>query len=153
MSVKLRTPMPALSGATEWIHGEPSSPESFKGHVTLVHFWAISCGICKPHLPTINEWRKQYESKGVRFLSVHMPRQEADTNVDEVKKAVEQYGIEHTTAVDNMHGITDAFGNEYVPAYYVFDGDGLLRLYMSGEKVLPNVQASIDRLLAAEAEG
>lgn len=150
MALKLRTPMPDLSGATEWIGSEPLSPASFAGKVTLVHFWAVSCGICKPHLPIVNEWRKKYEGK-VAFLSVHMPRQEADTDVEKVKQAIAEYRIEHPTAVDNMHGITDAFQNEYVPAYYVFDGAGLLRLYMSGEKVLPSVQQAIERLLGEQA--
>ena len=150
MALKLRTPMPELSGATEWLRGEALSPEALKGHVTLVHFWAISCNVCKPHLPTINEWKKKYEGQGVRFVSVHMPRREEDTDVEAVKKAIEAYGIEHPTAVDNMHGVTDAFQNEYVPAYYVFDEQGQLRLYMSGEKVLPNVQQTIERLVAAQ---
>ena len=152
MALKLRTPMPELTGATEWLHGDPITPASLKGHVTVVHFWAVSCGVCKPHLPTLNEWRRQYEPQGVRFVSIHMPRQEADTNVDDVKKAVAEYGIEQPTAVDNMHGVTDAFQNEFVPAYYVFDEQGQLRLYMSGEKVLPNVQQTIERLLAAKAQ-
>ncbi|AKU91407.1 TlpA family protein disulfide reductase [Vulgatibacter incomptus] len=150
MAMKLRSPMPDLSGATDWIHGGPIDPAQLKGHVTLVHFWAVSCGICKPHLPTLNEWKQAYEDKGVRFVSIHMPRQEADTNVADVRAAVDQYAIAHTTAVDNTHAITDAFENEYVPAYYVFDKEGQLRLYMSGEKVLPMVQQTLDRLLAAE---
>lgn len=147
MALKLRSPIPDLSGATDWISGDPIDPASLKGHVTLVHFWAVSCGICKPHLPTISEWRQKYEAQGVRFVSIHMPRQEADTNVADVRSAVGQYGIEHTTAVDNTHAITDAFENEFVPAYYVFDGEGQLRLYMSGEKVLPTVQQTIERLV------
>lgn len=151
MALKLRTPMPDLSGATQWLHGGPVRPEDLRGHVTLVHFWAVSCGVCKPHLPTLVEWRERYEPQGVRFVSVHMPRQEADTDVEGVKAAVDRYGIEQPTAVDNVHGITDAFGNEYVPAYYVFDRQGQLRLYMSGEKVLPQVQQTIERLLAEGA--
>jgi thiol-disulfide isomerase/thioredoxin len=157
MALKLRTPMPDLSGATEWISGGPVRPEDLQGHVTLVHFWAVSCNICKPHLPTIVEWKKKYEPLGVRFVSIHMPRQEEDTDVDQVRKLVSQFGLEQPTAVDNMHGVTDAFGNEYVPAYYVFDRQGQLRLYMSGEKVLPQVEHTIERLVAeaasAEAEG
>lgn len=152
MALKLRTPMPDLAGATDWLQGGPVTAADLQGHVTLVHFWAVSCGICKPHLPTINEWRGPYEEKGVRFLSVHMPRQESDTNLDDVKKAIAEYQIQHTTAVDNMHGITDAFQNEFVPAYFVFDEKGELRLYMSGEKVLPTVQQTLDRLLKAQAE-
>lgn len=151
MALRLRTPMPDLSGATEWIGGEPISPKDLEGHVTLVHFWAVSCGVCKPHLPQIAEWKEAYEKRGARFVSIHMPRREEDTDVEAVKEVVAATGLEHPTAVDNTHAITDAFQNEFVPAYYVFDEKGELRLYMSGEKVLPNVQATMDRLLEAQA--
>lgn len=147
MALRLRTPMPDLSGATEWIGGDPITSKELEGKVTLVHFWAVSCGVCKPHLPEIVDWQERYTPRGVNFVSVHMPRQESDTNVDEVRRLVEEYGLKHTTAVDNTHAITDAFQNEYVPAYYVFDQKGELRLYMSGEKVLPGVRQAIDRLL------
>lgn len=149
MALKLRSPMPSLSGATDWI-GAPIDTASLRGHVTLVHFWAVSCGICKPHLPTINEWREKFEPQGVRFVSVHMPRQEADTDVAQVRQAVADYGIVQPTAVDNTHAITDGFENEFVPAYYVFDEEGQLRLFMSGEKVLPTVLQTIERLLGRQ---
>lgn len=147
MALKLRTPMPDLSGATEWLGGDPIDPSDLEGQITLVHFWAVSCGICKPHLPEIVDWKERYEPRGVRFVSVHMPRQESDTDVEAVRKLVEEYGIQHPTAVDNTHAVAEAFENEYVPAYYVFDQEGKMRLYMSGEKVLPNVRQAIDRLL------
>jgi thiol-disulfide isomerase/thioredoxin len=151
MSLRLRAPMPSLAGATEWIDGAPIDAAALRGQVTLVHFWAVSCGICKPHLPLLAAWRAKYEPQGVRFVSVHMPRQEADTDVAQVKAVAAANGIVGPTAIDNQHGIAEAFENEYVPAYYVFDRDGTLKLYMSGEKVLPMVQASIDRVLATAA--
>lgn len=141
--------MPDLSGATDWLGGDPIRPEDLEGQITLVHFWAVSCGVCKPHLPQIAEWKDAYEKRGVRFISIHMPRRQEDTDVDSVKEVVGNVGLEHPTAVDNTHAITDAFENEFVPAYYVFDEKGQLRLYMSGEKVLPNVQATLDRLIEA----
>lgn len=151
MALKLRTPMPDLSGATDWIGGDPVRAADLEGKITLVHFWAVSCGICKPHLPQIAAWRETYEPRGVRFVSVHMPRREQDTDVKAVEEVVQQVGLKHVTAVDNTHAITDAFENEFVPSYYVFDEKGQLRLFMSGEKVLPNVQATLDRLLDAQA--
>jgi len=157
MALRLRTPMPSLAGATEWIGGGPVDAADLQGHVTLVHFWAVSCAYCKPHLPIIAQWKESYEKRGVRFVSVHMPRREEDTDVSLVRKVVEESGLQHPTAVDNMHAIAEAFENEFVPSYYVFDDKGQLRLYMSGEKVLPNVQATLDRLVeaqaAAEAQG
>ena len=151
MALRLRAPMPSLAGATEWLDGGTLDPKALEGHVTLVHFWAVSCGICKPHLPELAAWRKKYEPRGVKFVSVHMPRQESDTDVSEVKRVAAANGLAHPTAVDNLHGIAEAFENEYVPAYYLFDQGGTLRLYMSGEKVLPMVQQQLDRLLGQGA--
>lgn len=151
MALRLRTPMPDLSGATDWIGGDPIQTSDLEGKVTLIHFWAVSCGVCTPHLPEIKAWKESYGDR-VRFVSVHMPRQEADTDVAQVREVVEKVGLEHPTAVDNTHALADAFENEFVPGYYVFDEKGQLRLYMSGEKVLPNIRATIDRLLE-RAEG
>jgi thiol-disulfide isomerase/thioredoxin len=150
MALRLRAPMPSLAGATEWLDGT-FDPQSLEGHVTLVHFWAVSCGICKPHLPQVAAWREKYGPQGVKFVSVHMPRQESDTDVAQVRRVAVDHGLTHPTAVDNLHGVAEAFENEYVPAYYVFDKGGTLRLYMSGEKVLPMVQQQLDRLLGQGA--
>jgi thiol-disulfide isomerase/thioredoxin len=150
MALRLRTPLPDLSGATEWIGGDPIQASDLEGKVTLVHFWAVSCGVCKPHLPEVRDWAKSYGDR-VRFVSVHMPRQESDTDVGEVRLIVDEVGLQHPTAVDNTHAITDAFENEFVPGYYVFDEKGQLRLFMSGEKVLPNVRSTIDRLVERAA--
>lgn len=149
MSLRLRAPMPALSDATEWLNGGPLDAVGSKGHVTLVHFWSVSCGVCKPHLPLLAAWRDKYEPLGVRLISVHMPRQESDTDVAAVRSLVDANRIVYPTAIDNLHGIAEAFENEYVPSYYVFDKDGTLRLFVSGEKVLPMVQQSLDRLVGA----
>ena len=42
----------------------------------------------------------------------------------------------------------EAFQNEqgYVPAYYLFDGEGKLRCFAAGERGFSMVAASLDRL-------
>ncbi|KFM99351.1 thiol-disulfide oxidoreductase ykuV domain protein [Bacillus clarus] len=46
-----------------------------------------------------------------------------------------EHGITQPILVDNQHKITDAFENQYVPAYYVFDKTGVLRHFQAGEVV------------------
>ena len=56
MPLRMDSPMPSLEGGTQWFNSEPISIEVLKGHVVVVHFWAISCGICKESLPDISRW-------------------------------------------------------------------------------------------------
>src|SRR6267378_7792375 len=83
MGMRIGTEMPRLDGATEWFGGTQAHAEmEAKGHPTLVHFWSMSCGMCKENLPRIAEWREQLREQGLRVIAVHMPRYETDTDVE-----------------------------------------------------------------------
>lgn len=154
MPMRIGTEMPQLDGATEWYGGTQAHAEAeIKGHPTLVHFWAVSCGICKENLARINEWRDQRRDEGLRVVAVHMPRYEADTDVEAVREAIAMRNITEPCAVDNQHKLRDAFKNEqgYVPAYYLFDGEGKLKSFAAGERGLDMLASALDRLLAASA--
>lgn len=143
--------MPQLSGATEWFSGTQAHAESeAKGNPTLVHFWSVSCGTCKENLPRVAEWRDEKQQDGLRVIAVHMPRYEADTNVEAVRDAIASFGITEPCAVDNEHNLKTAFQNEqgYVPAYYLFDREGKLRSFAAGERGLDMLKAALDRVLA-----
>jgi thiol-disulfide isomerase/thioredoxin len=147
--------MPSLEGATEWFGGTQAHAEAeMKGHPTLVHFWAVSCGICKENLPRITEWRDARRDAGLRVVAVHMPRYEADTDTEAVRDAIAQYNITEPCAVDNQHKLRDAFGNEqgYVPAYYLFDAEGKLKSFAAGERGFNMVAAALERLLAQASQ-
>ncbi|HEX8709087.1 MAG TPA: redoxin domain-containing protein [Pyrinomonadaceae bacterium] len=155
MPMRIGTQMPRLEGATEWFGGTGAHAEAeAQGHPTLVHFWAISCGICKENLPRIAEWRDGRGAEGLRVIAVHMPRYEADTDVEEVRAAIAEYNITEPCAIDNEHKLRDAFQNEqgYVPAYYLFDAEGKLRSFAAGERGLDLVSSALERTLAAAKE-
>jgi thiol-disulfide isomerase/thioredoxin len=146
--------MPSLEGATEWFNatGARAAAEA-KGHPTLVHFWSVSCGICKDNLPHVAAWRDMFESLCV--IAIHMPRYEADTDTEKVREAVALNHISEPCAVDNEHKLREAFQNEqgYVPAYYLYDGEGKLRSFAAGERGLKMVGPALERLLAAQPGG
>ena len=155
MPMRIGAEMPKLDGATEWFGGTQAHAEAeAAGRPTLVHFWSVSCGICKENMPRVAEWRDRRRAEGLRVIAVHMPRYEADTDVEAVREAISLHNITEPCAVDNEHKLRDAFQNEhgYVPAYYLFDAQGKLKSFAAGERGLDMLTSAVERLLAATAE-
>ena len=154
MAMKIGTPLPSFAGATEWFGGTQAHAESeTAGHPTLVHFWSASCGICKDNLPRVAQWRDEKRDQGLRVIGIHMPRYEADTDIETVRELISKYGISEPVAVDNEHKLKDAFQNDqgFVPAYYLFDAEGKLKSFAAGERGLDMLKSAIERVLPAEA--
>jgi thiol-disulfide isomerase/thioredoxin len=148
MPMRLRTEMPALSGITEWVNGEVNKNDLASKPV-LVHFWSISCGMCKESLPEINKMREAYPD--LQIVGIHMPRSEKDTNIVAVKETIAKYELQHAQGIDNEHNVVDAFQNEFVPAFYLFDREGVLRHRSAGEKALSMLKKPLERVLQTEA--
>lgn len=149
--MRLREELPDFPGITEWVNGQVSKAD-LAGKPVLVHFWAVSCYMCKESLPQVNEWRDKYAANGLRVVGIHMPRSEADTNIEAIKEMIAQYELTHPIAIDNQMKTTDAFQNEYVPAFYLFDESLQLRHFQAGEKGLNLVKKRLHRILGIEEE-
>lgn len=153
MPMRIGTQMPMLEGATEWFGGTQAHAEAeSSGHPTLVHFWSASCGICKDNLPRIAQWRDEKKDQGLRVIGIHMPRYEADTDVELVRDLITKFKITEPVAIDNEHKLKDAFQNEqgFVPAYYLFDSTGKLKSFAAGERGLDMLKSALERLLTTE---
>ena len=149
MAMRTGTPLPELSGATEWINGEINSTDLI-GSPTLVHIWAMSCPICHDNMPKVSEWREQYQDQGLKVLAIHMPRQEEDTNLKAVRADAALLGISEPCAIDSEHTIGDRFENTLWPAYFVFDVDGNLRGRAAGYAGLKMIEVPLKRVLGVE---
>lgn len=152
MPLRIGTEMPSLEGATEWLNATGARAEAeTAGRPTLVHFWAVSCGICKDNMPRVAELRERHRETGLRVVAVHMPRYPADTDTEAVRDAVMTNNITEPCAIDNEHKLRDAFQNEqgFVPAYYLFDTEGKLRCFAAGERALNMITPALERVLAA----
>lgn len=149
--MRLREELPDFPGITEWVNGQVTKAD-LAGKPVLVHFWSVSCYMCKEALPQINDWREKYAVNELRVIGIHIPRSEADTNLETIKETIAQYELKHPIAVDNQMATTDAFQNEYVPAYYLFDETLQLRHFQAGEKGLNLVKKRLHRILKIEEE-
>lgn len=144
--MRLREPMPELVGATAWINGEVSKEQLIGTKPTLIHFWSISCHLCKEAMPQVNQFRDQYKDR-LNVVAVHMPRSEDDLDLEKIKKVAEEHGITQPIFVDSEHKLTDAFENQYVPAYYVFDKEGKLRHFQAGGSGMKLLEKRVNRVL------
>ena len=150
MPMRIGTPMPSLDGATEWLSG--SAKEVLKeteGRPVLIHFWSLSCSMCKDNLPRVAEWREKYAPAGLRLIAIHMPRYPADAEVDAVRETIAKYGITEPQAIDNKHKLRDVFQNEkgHVPAYYLFDEQHKLKAFAAGEYGTKVMEPALERML------
>jgi thiol-disulfide isomerase/thioredoxin len=148
-TMKLREPMPELNGATAWLNGEVTKSELVGDRPTLIHFWSVSCGMCKEAMPDINNFRDEYKDK-LNVIAVHMPRSEKDTDLETVKEVAAEHDITQPIFVDSAHKLTDAFENQYVPAYYVFDREGNLRHFQAGGSGMKMLTKRVNRVLGEE---
>ncbi len=155
MSMRIGDPIPSFEGATTWFNGSlENTTEAIKDKPVLVHFWAVSCGICKDKMPQLNDIKKKYGELGLQTIAVHMPRYEADTDLDTVDQAIRDNKITEPTAVDSLHKVKDAFQNEqgWVPVYYLFDAEGKLKTRAAGEFGVSVLQGALDKMFAPKAE-
>lgn len=148
MPLRVGTELPELTGATEWI-GSEVTREELLGTPVLVHFWSVSCYICKDNMPTLKKWKEQYGSQ-LKFVAIHMPRAEGELDTAWVKRIIAEQGIDESCAIDNEHNIGDTFQTGGLwPSYFLFDAEGKLRSRAAGDAGLRNLEATLTRVMDA----
>lgn len=53
-------------------------PESFKGKLLLIDFWASWCGPCRKEIPNLKKIYDEFKGQGVEFLSVSIDKSSTD---------------------------------------------------------------------------
>jgi len=145
---------PSFEGATEWLNELQQTADDYvNGSPTLVYFWATSCGICKENMPKLQELKAKYKDFGLKTVAIHMPRYEADTDLEKVKSTIAEHCIDDVCAIDNLHKLRDAFLNEqgWVPVYYLFDADGKLKTRAAGEFGIGVLQTALEKMFPSQA--
>ncbi|ROR15156.1 cytochrome c biogenesis protein DipZ [Erwinia sp. JUb26] len=140
--------MPALTGDTGWLNGEPVSPESLKGKVVLVDFWTFDCINCQHTLPHVRDWANKYQSQGLVVVGVHTPEYPWERDAQAVAGAIARWKLPYAVVTDNNYAIWNRFGNQYWPAHYIFDARGQLRYTAFGEGDYAQQERVIQQLLA-----
>nr|WKF58508.1 Protein DipZ [Paraburkholderia busanensis] len=139
--------LPPLNGAVQWLNSPPLTQQDLRGKVVLVDFWTYSCINCLRSLPYVKAWAQKYKDQGLVVIGVHAPEFAFERNVDNVKKAVHDLGVDYPVAIDNNYAIWRSLNNQYWPAHYFVDGKGQIRYHHFGEGDYAESEKVIQQLL------
>ncbi len=142
---------PEFMDVSGYINTSPISLKDLKGKVVLVDFWTYSCINCIRTLPYLVDWNAKYADKGLVIVGVHTPEFEFEKNIENVKAAVQKFGIKYPVFQDNDKGTWNAYDNRYWPRKYIIDSEGYIRYDHIGEGGYAETKKVIQTLLAEKA--
>jgi cytochrome c biogenesis protein CcdA/thiol-disulfide isomerase/thioredoxin len=140
--------MPPLDGVTQWLNTAPLSRENLRGKVVVVDFWTYSCINCLRALPFVEAWHEKYRDQGLVVIGVHSPEFAFERDLRNVRREVDELGLQYPVAVDNDYAVWRAFANQYWPAHYFVDAKGNIRHTHFGEGEYDASERVIQQLLA-----
>jgi thiol-disulfide isomerase/thioredoxin len=152
MAVYQGVHMPSLGGATGWLNSEPLGSTELRGHVVLVDFWTFTCINWLRTEPYVRGWSQAYRGDGLLVIGVHTPEFSFEHEIDRVRQATTDRGIDYPIAVDNDYAVWTAFDNHYWPALYFIDAQGIIRDHHFGEGRYEESERVIQRLLGVERQ-
>lgn len=129
--------------------GKPITINGLIGkRVILVDFWTYSCINCQRTTPYLNAWYEKYKNKGFVIIGVHTPEFEFEKDYNNVKAAVEKFGIKFPVVLDNDYSTWTAYKNRYWPRKYLIDIDGYIVYDHIGEGAYEETEKRIQEALA-----
>jgi thiol-disulfide isomerase/thioredoxin len=143
---------PGFGGATGWLNSEPLTGEATAGRVVLVQFWTFTCINWLRTLPYVRAWSEAYEDDGLLVVGVHTPEFPYEHHLDNIRQATEAMRIRYPVAVDNDYRVWNAFANNYWPALYFVDREGVIRDEHFGEGRYEQSERTVQNLLGIDRE-
>jgi cytochrome c biogenesis protein CcdA/thiol-disulfide isomerase/thioredoxin len=147
---------PNFADVTTWLNtpqDKPLTMKALRGKVVLVDFWTYSCINCQRSLPHVEAWYKRYSPYGLEIVGVHTPEFAFEHVISNIKAQAKSLGVKYPIAVDNNYGTWNAYDNEYWPAEYLIDADGVVRHVDFGEGNYTLTETLIRKLLVAANPG
>jgi thiol-disulfide isomerase/thioredoxin len=120
--------------------------------VILVDFWTYSCINCERTIPYLNMWYAEYHDEGLEIIGVHTPEFQFEHDINNVRQAVQKFGIRYPVVLDNNYATWDSYGNQYWPEDYLIDIDGFIVDRHIGEGDYDTTEMEIQSLLRERAE-
>jgi len=102
-------------------------PDSLKGKIVMVDFWASWCGPCKETFPEMNELQKKYGSQGLVIIAVNEDEEGSD-----MRDFLKQNPAAFTVVRDPEQKLVAAAGAQTMPSSFILDATGKVRFAHSG---------------------
>ncbi len=112
--------------------GQPVNLADLRGKVLVIDFWASWCGVCRQALPALDAMSRRFAASPVVVVGI---------NIDKSRDMADRFLAEHLPAPamlllrDPQADVLARFGADGMPAIYVVDANGIVRLAESGYTV------------------
>ena len=131
-----------------WYNSSALTLASLRGKVVLVDFWTYSCVNCVHTLPYMQAYWTRYQNAPFVLVGIHTPEFVFEKSPQNVAAAIQRHGLSYPIAQDNDYGTWNAYSNQYWPAKYLVDGEGIVRYTHFGEGDYEETDLAIRSLLA-----
>lgn len=126
------------------IKGEKITPESLKGKVVMVNFWATSCETCVAEMPDMIKTYDKYKGQGLEFVAVAMKYDAPNYVVN----FTETRQLPFKVALDVSGDAAKAYGDvSMTPTTFVIDKDGNIIKRYVGKPEFPALHQLLEKAL------
>jgi len=127
------------------IKGEKISPESLRGKVVMVNFWATSCTTCVAEMPEMVDTYNKYKGQGLEFVAVAMKYDPANY----VLNFAETRQLPFKVALDASGDAAKAYGDvALTPTTFVLDKQGKIIKRYVGKPEFAELHKLLETALA-----
>jgi glutathione peroxidase-family protein len=116
--------------------------------IILVEVMTYSCINCQRTFPYMNSWYEKYKDDGLTVIGLHTPEFAFEKKIENVEKAMEEFGIAFPVVLDNNYETWNAYGNRFWPRRYLIDLEGNIVFDHIGEGKYKETEQKIVELLA-----
>jgi thiol-disulfide isomerase/thioredoxin len=120
-------------GGLQWLNTDrPLSLQALRGKVVLLDFWTYGCINCLHILPDLQRLEATY-AKALVVIGVHSAKYTNEAVLDNIRQAVQRYGIAHAVVNDRDYAIWKAYRVPGWPTQILIDPEGRLVQGFVGE--------------------
>jgi len=141
LSLKKRAPAFEVTA----LDGTRFNLDAMGGRVVLIDFWATWCGPCNEELPHVKKIAKEFAGEPLVIISVSW-----DSDDAKWRQFIQQNEMTWVQYRDADHSLSNAFGVQAIPHYFVIDTDGGLTTEMVGSG--SDVEGRLKKLVAKARE-
>lgn len=115
------------------------------GRAVLVHFFSSDCPLCDEGARRIAAWIEEFRESGLVVVGAFQPRRDvASTSADALAKCEHHCRIApHPCAADAAGVLSQRFGSEWWPAYFVYDAAHRLRHHQMGNEAMERLDSVV----------
>jgi thiol-disulfide isomerase/thioredoxin len=122
--------LPVLGGGTANLAAD-------RGKVVLVHFWATWCEPCKSEMPAL-----QNLANGLRGQSFSLYSVDLQEDAESISAFQRQFGLDLYVLLDDEGSVTRAYGVRGLPATFLIDRQGVVRVQRLGPLLAGGVETT-----------